>query len=80
MVIGAVMGLDVAMLGAEDVGALAGDLHNAHFFGAMPALVLVCLDSGFFLCDLLLCCGCHLWCDDVGSGLLCCGLPRRCHC
>lgn len=39
------MGLDVAMLGAEDVGALAGDLHNAHFFGAMPALVLVCLSE-----------------------------------
>ena len=31
VIIGAVVGLDMAMLGAEDVAALAGDLHNANF-------------------------------------------------
>ena len=45
MVIGAVVGLDVAMLGAEDVGALACHLDDSNFLLAMPALVLVSLSE-----------------------------------
>ena len=44
-VISAVVCLNMTMLGAEDVGALAGYLDNAHFLGAVPALVLVGLSE-----------------------------------
>jgi len=42
---GAVVGLGVAALGAEDVAALAGDLDEADFLTALPTLVCVILNK-----------------------------------
>jgi len=40
---GAVVGLSVAMLRAEDEGTLAGGLHHANFLATMPAFIRVLL-------------------------------------
>ena len=41
----AIMGLSVAMLGAEHVAAFACVLHCAHPLGAIPALVCISLNK-----------------------------------
>ena len=43
VIIGALVGLSVTMLGAEDKTAFAGDFHQAYFLVTVPAFIRVLL-------------------------------------